>query len=339
MNKNVCVVYNHISICTTADCINYSWWLKRILLVVFVLGLAYSITYGSVMGTAPSYNILAITGDTLDCDKLLSRQKIFWSEVLLSQHATDTVNDNPNGLSMRIQSFKKTEIRKVRKVHNYTGSTEIVVKKDFKPFLIPNGYYAYPIYVWVGSNITVQVNLSNYRYLPKMMIMYLILGDKNYNTFAANPLSIPQYERQLDLLCGSNSTTYRMTTKYNGYYYIVIKVNTDHEIHFSARVKFDYYSVASDDLNFSQAKTLSEVGSTVRLHLDISNNQLVLCAVDSVTDPSDYSIHIQMKYGIRHYITVPIPVIVVLSPLLLIMLYKLKKVYLIYSIRKKYEPI
>ncbi len=85
--------------------------------------------------------------------------------------------------------------------------------------------------------------------------------------------------------------------------------------------------------------TLSEVGSTVRLHLDISNNQLVLCAVDSVTDHSDYSIHIQMKYGIRHYVTVPIPLIVVLSPLLLIMLYKLKKVYLIYSIRKKYEPI
>ncbi len=133
------------------------------------------------------------------------------------------------------------------------------------------------------------------------------------------------YEHQFDLLGGSNSTTYWMTTKYNGYYYIVIKVNTDHEIRFSARVKFDYYSVASDDLNFSQAKTLSEVGSTVRLHLDISNNQLVLCAVDSVTDPSDYSIHIQMKNGIRHYVTVPIPVIVVLSPLLLIMLYKLKK--------------
>ncbi len=164
-----------------------------------------------------------MTKTVMDCEKL-GAVKYFLSEVFLTQQATDFINDNPEGLSMRIKSLPRSDVLNARQTEQYAGRTdETTLTKHYTTFLIPDGYYAYPIHVWAGSNLTVQINMSySDGFPPRVLTMFVILGDDNYNAFTINPPSCPHCEYEFDLI-GRFRETYNMTLKSNGYYYIVIK--------------------------------------------------------------------------------------------------------------------
>ncbi len=273
--------------------------------------------YGGVHLSIPHFNILAVTKTVMDCEKL-GAVKFFLSEVFLTQQATDSINDNPEGLSMKIKSLPRSDVLNARQTEQYAGRTdETTLTKHYTTFLIPDGYYAYPIHVWAGSNLTVQINMSyDDGFPPRVLTMFVILGDDNYNAFTINPSSCPHCEYEFDLI-GRFRETYNMTLKSNGYYYIVIKVQTDHNITFSAAVNFDYYTISEEDLDFSYPVKLDQVDKEVGMSLHRGN--MIVCAVDSAPDGGQYTIHLGMKYSLYSLIVVTIP----LSVLLLCILFAL----------------
>ncbi len=140
----------------------------------------------------PQNEILAITDDVIDCDLASKIQKNFVESVEITQKATDESNDNSKGLPTNIASISRKNLNYFK--NTYTGTSFTKVSKDTKYFIIPDGYINEPVYLWKMSNISIQVNLSDYTALPPARLVgYIIYGDDNLNTFASNPSSTPNY--------------------------------------------------------------------------------------------------------------------------------------------------
>ncbi len=277
-------------------------------LFIILFGALCGAMYGGTHNT-PHPTILAIAGGIIDCGKLDILSRNFLSALYLTQKVTDVVNDNPQGLAMKVKSFERSVVLNARNSSIYFEHTNVTLNKNYKIFIIPDGYYAYPPYALAGSNITVQVNLSNYNSLPHELLMYLIYGDLNYNRFSDDPSITPVYEQKFNLL-GWDSQTYEMTTKNNGYYYVVIYVKTDNDIHFSATVNFNYYTISKGKLDFSDAHELLTTGTTVSIPVDHQKQQIVVCAVDGNPNLGAYTIHLQLDYSLRAALVYTIPLAV-----------------------------
>ncbi len=86
----------------------------------------------------------------------------------------------------------------------------------------------------------------------------------------------------------------------NGYYFIVITVQTEHDFTLSAKVDFNYFYLNASDYDLSNGRYVETVGIPVRQKLDFYNNDVILCFVG--TSPSDYdSIHVILNYKLRFY--------------------------------------
>ncbi len=246
----------------------------------------------------PQNEILAITDDVIDCDLASKIQKNFVESVEITQKATDESNDNSKGLPMNIASISRKDLNYFK--NTYTGNSSKVVPKSTKYFIIPDGYINEPVYLWKMSNISIQVNISDYTaHPPARLEGYIIYGDDNLNTFASNPSSTPNYVYSWNVL-DWNQQTYIQSVDRNGYYFIVITVQTEHDFTLSAKVDFNYFYLNASDYDLSNGRYVETVGIPVRQKLDFYNNDVILCFVG--TSPSDYdSIHVILKYKLRFY--------------------------------------
>ena len=262
-------------------------------LIVVALGLLTFFIFSTLFD--PN-KILALIDDVIDCDMTSKVQKNFIESVEVTQKATDESNDNSKGLPMNIASISRKDLNYFK--NTYTGNSSKVVPKSTKYFIIPDGYINEPVYLWKMSNISIQVNISDYTALPPARLVgYIIYGDDNLNTFASNPSSTPNYVYSWNVL-DWNQQTYTQSVDRNGYYFIVITVQTEHDFTLSAKVDFNYFYLNASDYDLSNGRYVETVGIPVRQNFDRNNNNIILCFVGS--SHSKYrSIHVILNYNLR----------------------------------------
>ena len=297
---------------------------STILLFIVLIGLSYIVVDRSFVHTLPKHNILAVAGDVIDCSGLDdSWHKVFYSSVSITQVATDVVNDNPLGLSMEIASLDRRDL----KFHprNLSGTFEDTLSNKTNVFVIPEGIFQHPVYMWAGSNVTIDV-MMNYLVWPKELTAYVILGDQNLNSFFSNPWVTPKHEYKFSLLENTHQT-YHYTFRKNGYFFIAVRIQTDEESNFTANVQFDYSAIIKQDYNFKHGQTLATVKSTLSEALDIRDQELVVCVIDDHPDSySHFTIHLDLAYGLRKSIVYILPLVLV--PILVLVLMSLFAKYL-----------
>ncbi len=131
---------------------------------------------------------------------------------------------------------------------------------------------------------------------PARLVGYIVYGDDNFNTFTSNPSSTPNYVYSWNVL-DWNQQTYTWSVDRNGYYFIVIAVQTEHDFHFVCYNASDY--------DLSNGRYVETVGIPVRQNFDRNNNNIILCFVGS--SHSKYrSIHVILNYNLRITVVVGI---------------------------------
>ena len=254
---------------------------------------------------------LAIASDVIDCEHLEPWQNFFNSEVEIKQIASDKFNDNSNGLQMDVVSIPERKIvyRKYFSAGNFQAT---LPRNKLNRFVVPDGYYGRPWYLRKNSNISLQVSVVNYESPPSKMVAYVILGDENVNSFLDPSYPTPHYEYSIDLLLAKDEDhTIRLDR--NGYFYVVVEIQTVSQLDFFANVTFDFFYIDSDDYNFTRSKNLGGVGESVRFPLDLWGKNLVLCSVAPL--PSEVyhrTIHVFMVYKIRPTVFIAISIVLVL---------------------------
>ncbi len=184
-------------------------------------------------------------------------QKNFVESVEITQKATDESNDNSKSLPMNIASISRKDLNYYE--NTYTGNSFTKVSKDTKYYIIPDGYINEPVYLWKMSNISIQVNISDYTALPPTRLVgYIIYGDDNLNTFASNPSYTPSYVYSWNVL-DWNQQTYTRSEDRNGYYFIDITVQTAHNFTLSAKVDFNYFYLNASDYGLSNGRYVETV--------------------------------------------------------------------------------
>ncbi len=95
----------------------------------------------------------------------------------------------------------------------------------------------------------------------------------------------------------------------NGYYFIVITVQTEHDFTLSAKVDFNYFYLNASDYDLSNGRYVETVGIPVRQNFDFDNNDIILCFVGS--SHSEYrSIHVMLNYNLRIYFVIGISCVI-----------------------------
>ena len=268
-------------------------------------GIAYAVVYASFHFTVPRHNYLAVGGDVIDCERLEPWRKWFYSDLSVTQQATDVINDNNKGLTMKIMPIQMDKL--IFHPFPYSGTVDVEITNTTVPFVIPEGYFNRPFYMWEGSNITMHVNLSDYEIPPSEMMAYIILGDENFNSFISSPQSKPHYEHSFNLI-GWDREVYHQTLYNHGYYYIVVQVQTEHNIHLFADIQFDFFYVDSDDYDFSQASGSEIVGKPVHSSFGIHDHGITVCSVDKEAgDLDSNTIHVLLDYDLRASVVFVIP--------------------------------
>jgi len=277
-------------------------------IILFLLPILYIVVYVIVTRTNPKSNVLAVAGDVIDCEGGLDwSQKNIYSSVSITPTASDKNNDRKSGLPMVVMPLKKSDLILHSRVYN--GTSERGLHNTTKHFAIPDGYYNRPIYAWEGSVITIDVSLD-YDITapgPYEVVAYVLLGDDNFNSIYSNPSGVPRYEYKFDFL-KDRDQIFQCTLHKRGYYYIVVRVKTDHNVQFSARVQFKYFSLDHEDYDFSIATPLQAVGITVQQPLH--HSELVVCFSDEDDDLDSNTIHLDLKHDPRLPLVCTIPLMV-----------------------------
>ena len=273
------------------------------LIAILLILPAYGLTYLSVLLTKPGENnFLAVEGDVINCEGDLDwSHKNIYSSVSITQIASDSTNDQSDGLPLLVIPLERKEM--VFHSNSYNGTTELQLDNTTERFLIPSNYNNRPLYMWGKSNVTIDVKLDYKTAAGQTQIVaYVLRGDAKLNSFYLNPSKIPQYEHKFEF-SEDNNQRFQCILDRPGYYYIVVRVRTNDIIQFSAVVQFNYFSLDYMDYDLAQTTPLQAVGIIV--HQPLHHSELVVCF--SEEDSNSNTIHIDLGYDLQELLVNTIP--------------------------------
>lgn len=265
------------------------------------------------------YTTLAIASDVIECAKPNWLQK--YSTITITETASDSLNDNPNGLPMDVFSLKASQII----FHNYEDkhlNFELLLS-DTGPnrFLLPYNYYNRPWYMWTGSNISLTFNL-NYTEKPTVASAYLFKGEDAINSFLRDMEKVPVHEEVVDIFSVGRSSVF-WQVKHNDYYYVAVHVNGEKNTLFQCNVTFNFKYIDTSDYLWlpASAKHVGGVDDTVTLEHSLlsPNSNRTLCFMHPL-DPTileSPSIHLDVSYNTDLKLRVPL----IATPYVLALLY------------------
>ena len=242
--------------------------------------------------------------------------------MVLSENATDYLNDNPKGLPMSVFSLNSRDVKFHTYVDENPGFELALPTNGTSRFIMPYNFYNRPWYLWKNSTIRVSVDII-YTEEPVEAFMYLFKGQDAINDFFDDKEPIPPYEEMVDLNT-MTSDSVLWTIKTNDYHYVGILMNGIKGTLVKSNVTFSFLYIDTDDYPWLQTNStthLSGVGHSVNLGWSGSSN-LTLCHLYPI-DPhllESTSIHINVAYYTRDYV-LPVaitPIMVVFALFLLV---------------------
>ena len=243
---------------------------------------------------------MAIAGDVIDCDLLLSPEKAwFYSNVVATEVNSDEENDNEEGFQIDFFSIEKSRL----KYHNITEVPKppfvrSLNKSSNSRFIIPYDYYNRPWYMRKNSNITLNFDFQDHFQLPTKAVAYIINHQQNIDDFTDNPASTPYYEQKIDIL-GSLRRTLTVTINNSGYHYVGVEISSDVNVDFMFNVSFNFLYIDKDDydLQSTNLRQIERIGQSQSLPLDDEGRNLTLCyPYNRPNEIGSSSIHLNIIY-------------------------------------------
>ena len=302
------------------------WKLKKtpvvciaIAIVALIIAVANLVFFISVARYSSSVKDgqLGIASDVIQCAR--PHWTHFLSTMVLSENATDYLNDNPNGLPMSVFSLNSRDIKFHTLVDENPDFELVLPANGTSRFIMPSNYYNRPWYLWKNSTIRVSVDII-FTEEPVEAFMYLFKGEEAIHTFYSNdPLKSSSYEEKVDLI-SLNSKTILWTAKNNDYYFIGVRIDGSLGTVFQSNITFTILYIDMEDYTWllNSTEYLRDLQSHLSLGWSGSSN-ITLCYMHLV-DPKSLessSIHIDVSYRAQWGFVLPITVIPVAFLLLL----------------------
>ena len=277
----------------------------RCLIVLFIVLMITTILaiviYSSIVYVVPSSRILAIPGDVIDCENLMPEKTKLYSNVELKQETEDDPNDNDDGFALIVTSIYIPETW--QNSGNYTGYIDTTLSDKGKYSIIEYTYYTNPIYMWKGSNISMQVDIKAYTTPPTKIEGYIICGEENYLSFHNNKDSFHYVHKFI--ISRDHTMLPSTTVNQNCYCYVGIQIYAESTVCVLAVISMDYFYVNSSNPAFSQGISLSPTDGTVKYPIDFYGNKIVVCGSKKSVDSSILSAHIELKYDVCNKLMMP----------------------------------
>ena len=208
--------------------------LSIVLMITTILAI---VIYSSIVYVVPSSRILAIPGDVIDCENLKPEKTKLYSNVELKQETEDDPNDNDDGIALIVTSIHIPETW--QNSGNYTGYIDTTLSDKGKYSIIEDTYYTNPIYMWKGSNISMQVDIKEYTTPPTKTEGYIICGEENYLSFHNNKDSFHYVHK---FIISRDYTVLPSTAvDQNCYYYVGIRIYAESSVRVLAVINMDYF--------------------------------------------------------------------------------------------------